>query len=257
MGRRPLLAANWKMHKTVAEARTFAESLGQQSTRLPNRIDLVLCPPFTALNTLRVILPSRVALGAQNTHFETHGAFTGEVSAPMLAELGVQYVIVGHSERRQLFQETDAWVARKTQAVLQNQMRPIVCVGEDLNEQEQGQTEAVVTGQTKAALAGLSAEQVGLCVMAYEPVWAIGSGRTPTAEEAQMVIAQIRAVVRETAGKDAADKMPILYGGSVKPNNIGSFTAQPDIDGALVGGASLEPESFLALAVAMEEGMGE
>lgn len=256
MERRPLLAANWKMHKTVAQARAFAESLGQQSTRLQNGINLVLCPPFTALSTLRVILPSKVKLGAQNVHFETQGAFTGEVAAPMLSELGVQYVIVGHSERRQLFHESDEWVAKKTAAVLEHSMQPIICVGEVLAQKEQGQTRDVVATQTRAALTGLTAEQAARCVIAYEPVWAIGSGQTPTAEDAQQVIAHIRETVRQVQG-DVAAAVPILYGGSVKPNNIASFTAQPDVDGALVGGASLEPDSFLELAMAMEEGMAK
>jgi len=252
MGRQPLLVANWKMHKTVAEARAFAEHLGQQSARFPNGVDLALCPAFTALTTLRVILPSRVKLGAQNVHFATHGAFTGEVSAPMLEELGVQYVIVGHSERRHVFQESDDWVQRKTQAVLKHGMRPIVCVGEDLEQKEANQTESVVASQTEAALAGLSPDEVAQCVIAYEPVWAIGSGRTPTPEDAQQVIGKIRSIVRTLVGDAAAaDSVPILYGGSVKPDNIAGFTAQPDIDGALVGGASLDPESFLELAIAM------
>lgn len=252
MGRRPLLAANWKMHKTVAQARLFAESLGQKSAKLPGGIDLVICPPFTTLQSLRVILPSRVKLGAQNVHFETQGAFTGEVSAPMLAELGVDYVVVGHSERRQLFQETDDWVSKKTRAVLQHGMKPIICVGENLSEQEQGLTEQVVRRQTEAAFTGLSREEASHCVIAYEPVWAIGSGRTPSAEDAQGVIAYIRSVVRDTVSQEAAQLVPILYGGSVKPGNIASFTQQPDIDGALVGGASLEPDSFFELAVAMQ-----
>lgn len=254
MGRQPLLVANWKMHKTIAEARAFAEQLGQQSARMPSGVELALCPPFTTLSTLRVILPSRVKLGAQNVHFETHGAFTGEVSAPMLMELGVQYVIVGHSERRHVFLETDDWVQRKTQAVLKHGMRPIVCVGEDMAQKEANETEAVVEKQTTAALAGLSATEVAQCVIAYEPVWAIGSGKTPSADDAQQVIGKIREVVRTLAGDSAADAVQILYGGSVKPGNIAGFSAQPDIDGALVGGASLESASFLELAIAMAGG---
>ncbi|MCF8568189.1 triose-phosphate isomerase [Alicyclobacillus tolerans] len=252
MSRQRLLVANWKMNKTVAQARSFAEELGRQTSALPTGVELAVCPPFTALQTLRVILPSRVKLGAQNVHDEPNGAFTGEISAEMLAELGTEYVIVGHSERRQGFGEADDWVARKVRAVLAHGMKPIVCVGEDLEQRNNQATLSVVQSQTSAALAGLEETQLANCAVAYEPIWAIGSGQTPSPQDAQTVITAIRETVATLSGK-AAQGMPILYGGSVKPDNIAGFVAQPDIDGALVGGASLKVDSFVALAKAMGE----
>ncbi|SFU88078.1 triose-phosphate isomerase [Alicyclobacillus macrosporangiidus] len=254
MTRRQLLAGNWKMNKTVAEARAFAEAIGRQADAFAGEADFAVCPPFTALHVLRVTLPARVALGAQNVYFEPKGAFTGEVSAEMLAEAGVRYVIVGHSERRHLFGETDALVGKKVEAVLGAGMTPILCVGEDLRERQLGHTERVVERQTKAALAGVDAGRAGEVVIAYEPVWAIGSGQTPAPEDAQRVVAHIRRVVEQEKGKEAAGRVRILYGGSVTADNIAGFTAQPDIDGALVGGASLQPDGFVRMAKAITKG---
>jgi triosephosphate isomerase len=242
---------NWKMHKTVAQARAFAEELGRLSGRLPDSVDYAICAPFTTLHILRVMLPVKVAVGAQNVYFEAKGAFTGEISTEMLREFDTRYVLVGHSERRQIFGESDEWVAKKVKAVADAGMVPVLCVGEDLAQREAGETEAVVHQQVRAGLSQVASDAAADCVIAYEPVWAIGSGKTPTAAEAQTVIHAIRQTLAETCGAKAAEAIRILYGGSVKPDNVASFTEQPDIDGALVGGASLEAESFAAMAEAV------
>ncbi|MCL6637487.1 MAG: triose-phosphate isomerase [Alicyclobacillus sp.] len=248
MKRRPLLIGNWKMHKTAAEARAFAAALAVPAVRLASTADYVVCAPYTALHVLRVTLPRAVALGAQNVHPAAQGAFTGEISTAMLHELGVRYVIVGHSERRRLFAETDAWVGEKTAAVLAAGMRPVVCLGEDETERAAGVTETVIERQLQAALATVTADQAAEIVLAYEPVWAIGSGRTPLPEDAQAVAGWLRAQLAERWGTAAAARVRILYGGSVNADNLGGFVAQPDLDGALVGGASLDPTSFLQMA---------
>ena len=204
-------------------------------------------PPFTDVRTVQTFLESEkvdIALGAQNCHWEDSGAFTGEVSPLFLAKLNVQYVICGHSERRELFGETDEMVAKKVAAIQQHGMTPILCVGETLAEREAGETETKVLGQVRAGLAGRSAEQIGSLVIAYEPIWAIGTGRTATSEDAQQVCAAIRGCVAALAGQDAADTVRIQYGGSVKSANIAELIGQADIDGALVGGASLDPDEF-------------
>jgi triosephosphate isomerase len=255
--RRKILIGNWKMHKTVAEARAFAEELGRHSSALTNDLDYAICPPFTALHILRVVLPANVALGAQNIHYAPQGAFTGEISADMVKELGATCVILGHSERRSLFGEDDQFIRQKVHAAVQAGLVPILCVGENLQQRELNQTLAVVRSQTEAGLEGLTPEQVEGAIIAYEPVWAIGSGLTPSPDQAQEVIAHIRSVVKEISGPRAADGVRILYGGSVKPDNIASFTQQPDIDGALVGGASLDPHSFVQMATAMAGGTGK
>lgn len=252
--RRKLLMGNWKMHKTVAEARAFAEALGRMSGRLPADVDLVLCPPYTALHPLRVILPAAVRLGAQNAHEAPHGAFTGEVSVPMLQELGVQYILAGHSERRQMFGDTDERVREKVRAIAEAELIPVLCVGENLEERRSGRTYEVVRQQVDIGLSALGPDAVKTAVVAYEPVWAIGTGQAATAADAQDVIGRIRMWIRDSHGAEAADGVRILYGGSVKPDNIAQFTAQPDIDGALVGGASLDPESFVAMAQAVAQG---
>jgi triosephosphate isomerase (TIM) len=206
----------------------------------------VIAPPFTDLRTVQTLTESDsipIALGAQNCHWKDDGAFTGEVSPPMLAKLNVAYVIVGHSERRQLFGETDEIVNAKTKAVLAHEMAPIVCVGETLDERELGITDARVDAQTRAAFAGVKAEHAERCVLAYEPIWAIGTGRNATPDDANATIAVIRGVVRDLYGS-IADGIRIQYGGSVKPGNIAELMAMPDIDGALVGGASLDPDDF-------------
>ena len=246
--RRPIMAGNWKMHHTHLDAIQVVQKL---SYRLEDRdykeCEIVVCPPFTALRSVQTVLEADripILLGAQNVHWKDQGAFTGEVSPPMLAKLNVSYVIVGHSERRQLFGETDEDVNLKHKAVHKHEMTPIVCVGETLEEREAGSTEAKVTGQVEAGVVGLSSEQVGAMVIAYEPIWAIGTGRTATPEDAQAVCASVRSTVAAVAGAEAAGAVRIQYGGSVKASNIAELMAQPDIDGALVGGASLDPDEF-------------
>jgi triosephosphate isomerase len=210
-------------------------------------VDVSVHPPFTALRSVQIVIESDkipIALGAQDCHWEDNGAFTGEVSPSMLAKLNASYVIVGHSERRQLFGETDEDVNRKVKAVLAHGMTPIMCVGETLEEREAGATDAKVTGQVEAGLAGVSREQVGALVIAYEPIWAIGTGRTATPSDAQATIATIRAKVRAVHGDAAGASVRIQYGGSVKAANAAELMAEPDVDGALVGGASLDPDEF-------------
>ncbi|MGH9163903.1 MAG: triose-phosphate isomerase [Acidimicrobiales bacterium] len=246
--RKPLLSGNWKMHhnhlEAIAVAQRLSYALGDDDY---NAVDVSLHPPFTDLRSLQVLIDAdrlRMHLGAQNCHWEDRGAYTGEVSPSMLAKLNVSYVIVGHSERRQYFGETDAGVNRKAKAVHAAGMTPIMCVGETLDEREAGGAEAKVASQVPAGLAGLSAEQVVGMVIAYEPIWAIGTGRTATATDAQAMCAAIRASVAQAAGAEAAEAVRVQYGGSVKPTNTAELMAQPDIDGALVGGASLEAEDF-------------
>ena len=238
------------MNKTNAEAAAFVERFMQLLPNIPESIELVICPPFTALHTVAASLSSaqgpdgRVKLGAQNMHWEPRGAFTGEISAPMLVEIGVQYVILGHSERRQYFGETDETVRLKTAAALKYGLTPIVAVGESLDLRRQGNTQAHVCAQTLGALAGLQSEDVAKLILAYEPIWAIGTGQNCDASDANAVMHEIRGCV------SGLENVPILYGGSVKPDNIAHYTAQPDIDGGLVGGASLDPDGFAALAAA-------
>lgn len=210
-------------------------------------VDVSVHPTFVSLRSIQTVILSdkmKLSLGAQNCHWEDHGAFTGEISAGMLAKLEVSYVIVGHSERRELFAETDEMVNKKVKAVFGAGMTPIMCVGETLDEREAGGAETKVVGQVRAGLAGVNPERVGAMVLAYEPIWAIGTGRTATSDDAQAMCAVIRAAVREVAGGEAAASIRIQYGGSVKPTNTAELMAQPDIDGALVGGASLDPEDF-------------
>ncbi|MCC0566148.1 triose-phosphate isomerase [Brevibacillus borstelensis] len=244
--RTPIVAGNWKMFKTIAEAKQFAEAVKQQDTVAG--VEQVICAPFTALPALAEALKGTdVALGAQNMHFEEQGAFTGEISPLMLKEIGVRYVIIGHSERRQYFNETDESVNKKTLAALKHGLRPIVCVGESLEEREAGKTAEVVRKQTEAALTDVTPDQLADVVIAYEPIWAIGTGKSSTAADANETIAIIRSVIAERFGQQEADKVRIQYGGSVKPENIGGYMAEKDIDGALVGGASLTADSFFAL----------
>jgi triosephosphate isomerase len=241
--RRPILAANWKMHKTQADAVAFAKAF-LPLVAAAGDVDVVIAPPFTALPALAGALAgSRVELAAQNVHPEEKGAFTGEVAPGMLRELGCRYAIVGHSERRTLFGESSELVARKAEALLRHEIRPIVCVGESLEEREAGRTGAVVDAQLRESLARVAKEGAAEIVVAYEPIWAIGTGRTATPAMAQEVHARVRGVLRELFGV-AGDSVRIQYGGSVKPDNAGELMAEADIDGALVGGASLEPDSF-------------
>jgi triosephosphate isomerase len=246
--RRPVMAGNWKMHHTHLDAIQVTQKL---SYRLDaddyERNEVVLCPSFTSLRSVQTVIESDqlpILLGAQDVHWEDQGAYTGEVSPPMLAKLGVRYVIIGHSERRQYFGETDENVNRKVKTVLAHQMVPIMCVGETLEERESGGTEAKVSRQVQAGLAGLLGEDVARCVIAYEPIWAIGTGRNATPEDANETIGAIRAMVAGLAGEAAAEAIRIQYGGSVKPGNIAALMAMPHIDGALVGGASLDPDEF-------------
>jgi triosephosphate isomerase len=249
--RRPLVAGNWKLYKTLAQARELASRIVAQAGSV--RCELAVAPVFTALAAVREQLGSApVALAAQDCFWEREGAFTGEVSAALLADAGCRYVIVGHSERRQHFGERDEQVRRKARAVLDAGMAPIVCCGESLAQREAGQTESHVLGQLVAALDGLDAEAARQVVIAYEPIWAIGTGRNASPADAQAVHLAIRCTVAGRFGRPLADGMRILYGGSVKPDNARSLLAEPDVDGALVGGASLDAASFLAIANATE-----
>ena len=243
--RKPIVAGNWKLNKTVAEAVNLIEAIKEKAADIQG-VDIVVCPPFTALQAAKAALAgSSVDLGAQNMHWEKSGAFTGEVSAEMLREVGCHYVILGHSERRQSVKETDEQVNRKAKAALAGGLRPIVCVGELLEERESGRTEAVVSAQVRGSLAGLSASDLLKTVVAYEPVWAIGTGRTATPAQAQEVHALIRSLLKKLADEHVAQSVRIQYGGSVKPSNAKELFGQKDIDGGLIGGASLEAGSFL------------
>lgn len=244
MKRKPFLAGNWKMHLTRAEARRLAEQLKASLSEVGGR-DVAVAPPFTALATVgEVLAGSSIALAAQNLHEEPKGAYTGEISGPMLVDLGCRYVIIGHSERRQYFSETDEAVNRKIRAALAVGLAPIVCVGETLSEREAGRTLTVVERQVRGALRGYETSALEKVTLAYEPVWAIGTGRTATPEQAEEVQGEIRKILARIGGPRAAEQIRILYGGSVKPDNIDALMAQPDIDGALVGGASLDAGSF-------------
>ena len=246
--RRPLIVGNWKMNKTASEAGAFIRDLHERLSASPNA-DVVLVPPFTALESARTALgpASWISLGAQNVHWEQHGAFTGEVSPPMLRELGCRYVIVGHSERRTFFGERDADIQKKVRAALMHGLFPILCVGESLAEREAGRTESVVTTQLTGSLAGLTTEDLATVTIAYEPVWAIGTGRAATTEQAVAVHRSIRLFVETGWNSETASAIRILYGGSVTPQNIESLLASDPIDGALVGGACLNPESFATI----------
>ncbi len=245
--RTPLVVGNWKMNGTIAEARALAAGV-RDGLRRPRGVEVVLCPPFTALGAVGELLAgSPIAMGAQNCHWETAGAFTGEISPAMLAELGCRYVLVGHSERRKEFGEGDEQVNRKVRAVLAAGMTPVLCVGETAEERGQGLTFTTVEGQLRAGLAGLDAVTIGFCALAYEPVWAIGTGVNATPAQAEEVHGYLRGLLSELSTKEVAQRVRVLYGGSVKPDNAAALTAEPDIDGALVGGASLSPQAFVAI----------
>ncbi len=251
--RHPIFAANWKMHKTVGEAAAFVERFlpRVEAARL---VEIVLAVPFTALDRVKRSLEgSAVHLAAQNVHPEEQGAFTGEVSPGMLADLGCRYTIVGHSERRSLFAETDEFVARKAAALLERDILPIICVGESLEDRDAGRAFDVVATQLEGSLACVPEELAGEIVLAYEPVWAIGTGRTATPEVAQETHAFIRERLSERFGA-AGERIRIQYGGSVKPENVYTLMQQPDIDGALVGGASLDPEAFARIVAFESQG---
>src|SRR5687767_9780250 len=248
--RKKLIAGNWKMNKTSADGvtltREIVTAVGKQSD-----VEVVVCPPFTAIESAgKALEGSNVKLGAQNMHCEASGAFTGEISAPMLRAIFATHVILGHSERRTLFGETDELINRKVLAALKNQLRPILCVGETLSERESGSTLKVVQRQIERGLEGVSKEQASSIVIAYEPVWAIGTGKVATAEQAQEVHAYIRGLLAKLFTEAVAQKVRILYGGSMKPTNAPELLAQKDIDGGLIGGASLETRSFVELVTA-------
>ncbi|RSK28535.1 triose-phosphate isomerase [Bacillus sp. HMF5848] len=248
--RKPIIAGNWKMNKTLSEAVSFVQEV-KNSVPSSDAVDSVVCAP--ALFLERLVSETKgtdVKIGAQNMHFEESGAFTGEISPIALSDLGVAYVILGHSERREMFAETDETVNKKTLAAFKHGLTPIVCCGETLEQREAGQTKELVGDQVAKGLEGLTEEQLKQVVIAYEPIWAIGTGKTSSAEDANEVCAHIRQVLAEKFSQDVAAAVRIQYGGSVKPGNIAEFMAQPDIDGALVGGASLEADSFLALVEA-------
>ncbi|WP_100333252.1 triose-phosphate isomerase [Bacillus alkalisoli] len=252
--RKPIIAGNWKMHKVLSEAVSFVEEV-KGLVPSPTKVDAVVCAPALFLERLVTNTEGKdLKIGAQNMHFEESGAFTGETSPAALKDLGVGYCVIGHSERREMFAETDESVNKKTLAAFQYGITPIVCCGETLEEREAGQTNDLVGNQVKKALTGLTEDQVKQTVIAYEPIWAIGTGKSSTAEDANEVCAHIRGVVAAEFGEAAANAVRIQYGGSVKPANIKEYMAQSDIDGALVGGASLEPQSFLQL---LEAGKNE
>ena len=245
--RKPIIAGNWKMYKTVHEAKTLVSELSAAVKDVTD-VEAVVCPPFTALNAvIATVQGTNIAVGAQNMHWEDQGAYTGEVSPVMLKEMGCKYVIIGHSERREYFAETDENVNKKAKAAFKHGLLPIVCVGEKLTQREQGITEQVIKTQVEGGLAGLEKDQVAQLVVAYEPVWAIGTGKTASNEDAQQVIGFIRGVIVQMYGQELADKVRIQYGGSVKPDNIAGLMKQKDIDGALVGGASLDAKNFAGI----------
>ena len=250
MSRKPMIAGNWKMHKTSGEGAILVQNIDERVEPYWNRVDVVICPPFTGLKAASTVIELdrlEIGLGAQNVHWEPEGAFTGEISVRMLKELRCDYCIVGHSERRQMFGETDETVNLKVKALFASGITPIMCVGESLETRDAGDTESYVRAQVKAGLEGITAEQAASLVIAYEPIWAIGTGRTPTPESANDVCRSIRATVGALFGPPAAMALRVLYGGSAKPENLGLFMAEPDIDGALIGGAALDAASFGAM----------
>jgi triosephosphate isomerase len=245
--RRPIIAGNWKMHKTVRESVDFARQLMIAYAESPDR-RVIVAPPFTSIYTVAaVLMGSGIHVAAQNLHDKQAGAFTGEISAGMLVDAGCEYVIVGHSERRTIFGEKDDVINRKLKAAISSGLKPIFCIGETLEEREAGRTFAVIERQIKEGLNNFTADDIKSIVIAYEPVWAIGTGRTATPEQAQEVHACIRTVMGKIYGDDLAGLLHVIYGGSVNPGTIGGLMAQTDIDGALVGGASLDVESFVKI----------
>lgn len=242
--RTPLIAGNWKMYKTTGEARELVMSLKKNLAGIRG-VEIAVCPPFTVLASLTELLKdSEISLGAQDLFWEDEGAYTGEISGLMLKDLGCRYVIIGHSERRQHFGETDEQVNKKVQAALKHKLEPIICVGETLEQREADETETLVKEQVEKGLQGVEEEEAGNIVIAYEPIWAIGTGRSSTGVDANRVAGLIRRTLTALYSPAIGEKIRILYGGSVKPANINEFMTQPDIDGALVGGASLDAESF-------------
>jgi len=251
--RKKIIAGNWKMNKTGTEAAAFARELKVKTLNI-NKTEVVVCPPYIAIvSVFEILKESRVKIGAQNIHWEPSGAFTGEVSAEMIEQAGCQYVIIGHSERRQYFGETDQSVNKKIKQTLTTSLCPIVCVGETLQQRESGKTKDVIKMQIMAGLAGLSIDQMKRLVLAYEPVWAIGTGVTATPAQAEEVHVFIRELLAELFSSPIADSAPILYGGSAKPDNVKELLSQDNIDGGLIGGASLKVDSFVEMIRAAEQ----
>src|SRR5436190_16315991 len=247
MSRTPFIAANWKMHKTVLESVAFIKEFRSMAKEVHD-VEIVVAPPFTALRPVaEAAHASTIGVAGQNLHWEREGAFTGEISAPMLKEAGAEYVIIGHSERRRLFGETDATVNRKLTAAVAAQLTPIVCIGETLEERDANETLNVLDRQIKQGLDGLTADQIGALVIAYEPVWAIGTGRNATPAQANEAHAHIRGRLRQWFGGTAAEQCHVIYGGRVEPDNIRDLSSLPDVDGALVGGASLDVRGFFEI----------
>lgn len=245
--RKPIIAGNWKLNKISKEAVELVTLLKRDLSDV-DKVDIVVCPVFTVLSDVRdAILETNIKLGAQNLFWEDAGAYTGEISGPMLRDVGVEYVIIGHSERRQFFGETDVTVNKRIKAALAHGLTPIVCVGEVLEEREANKTAEVITTQIKGGLQGFSSDEVEKMIIAYEPVWAIGTGKTATPEQAQEIHKLIRDLIKNMHSEEVAQGLRIQYGGSVKPDNIAELISQPDIDGALVGGASLKSEQFVEL----------
>ena len=251
--RKTIIAGNWKMNKTLSETRAFAEELKPLLGK-PKWCEVVLCVPYVNIPAAtRLFKDSRVSIGAENCHFESHGAFTGEVSPEMLKEVGVKYVVIGHSERRQYYNETDFTVNKKVHAALEAGLYPIVCVGESLEQRELGVTMDLISYQVKAALAGVPGDKMRHVVIAYEPIWAIGTGKTATAEQAGEVCQAIRTVIRKLYGARVARSVTIQYGGSMNAKNAAELLAQPDVDGGLIGGASLKPADFVEIVNAANQ----
>lgn len=244
--RKPIIAGNWKMYKTRDEALSFIYAVNESLPSIDD-VDTVICAPFVVLRCLVKRQGANLRIGAQNMHFEEKGAFTGEIAPEMLTSLGVTYVIIGHSERRAMFNETDESVNKKLHAAFNHNLTPILCVGEHLEQREHNQTEDVIKNQLVKDLEGLTKEQVRDLVIAYEPIWAIGTGKTASADQAEEMCKTIRETVKDLYNEETAENVRIQYGGSVKPANVKELMSKPDIDGGLVGGASLDPESFLAL----------
>lgn len=253
MSRMPMIAGNWKMYKTSGQGAILIQNLEERVESMWDRVECVVCPPFTGLKAASTVIELdrlKLGLGAQNVHWEPEGAFTGEISVPMLKELRCDYCIVGHSERREMFGETDQTVNKKVHVLLEADIVPIMCCGETLATREAEETDSWVRAQVRAGLDGISVEDASRIVIAYEPIWAIGTGRTPTPEQANDVCRSIRATVGAMFGPEAALTARVLYGGSVKPENARMFMVEPDIDGALVGGAALDAVSFAEIVEA-------
>lgn len=247
MSRRPIIAGNWKMNKTIKEGLDFISEIKEQVSS-NNDVDAVICAPFTQLHALSAAVEgTNIKIAAQNMHFEANGAFTGEVAVSNLVELGLEYVVIGHSERREMFNETDETCNKKVLVALENNINPILCVGESLSQREGEETKEVVTAQVKKGLLNVDANVASKVVVAYEPIWAIGTGKVATSEQAQETCMWIREEVSNLFGTEVADNMRIQYGGSVKPANVSELMSKEDIDGALVGGASLVSSDYVEL----------